>query len=108
MTNEQQFVKTVWDYYSAHGRHDLLWRQPDSIGNFDPYNILVSEIMLQQTQVKRVMSKYQAFIETFPNLPTLAAASLGDVLRVWSGLGYNRRAKFLWQAAHKVVSEYGG
>lgn len=102
-----EFRDIVWDYYAKHGR-DLLWRQPEANGSFDPYKILVSEIMLQQTQVTRVTQKYVEFLNAFPSVSHLASASLGDVLRLWSGLGYNRRAKFLWQAANKLVSEYGG
>jgi A/G-specific adenine glycosylase len=64
--------------------------------------------MLQQTQVKRVIPKYHTFLEVFPTVQSLAAANLGDVLRQWSGLGYNRRAKFLWQSAQKIVGAYGG
>lgn len=64
--------------------------------------------MLQQTQVARVATKYQEFLSIFPTIQDLAKASLGDVLRQWQGLGYNRRAKFLWQAAQTVVNEYGG
>jgi A/G-specific adenine glycosylase len=64
---------------------------------------MVSEIMLQQTQVPRVMPKYDEFLSRFKNTQALAAADLGDVLRAWQGLGYNRRAKFLWQAAQKVA-----
>ncbi len=74
----------------------------------DPYKILVSEVMLQQTQVDRVRTKYNEFLKKFPNVKALASAPLGDVLRVWSGLGYNRRAKYLHECAKKVVSEYGG
>lgn len=73
-----------------------------------PYYVLVSELMLQQTQVDRVIPKFLAFIERFPDEPTLAKASLGDVLVMWSGLGYNRRAKFLHQAAQKIVHDFGG
>ncbi|MDN5275092.1 MAG: mutY [Candidatus Saccharibacteria bacterium] len=73
-----------------------------------PYYILVSELMLQQTQVDRVIPKFEAFIQQFPDERSLASASLGDVLKVWSGLGYNRRAKFLHEAARKIVDEYVG
>lgn len=97
------FQQTVWDYYHDHGRHDLPWRQ-----TVDPYAILVSEIMLQQTQVSRVISKYQQFLGQFPAVERLAAAPMADVLRVWSGLGYNRRAKFLHQAAQSVIASFGG
>lgn len=73
-----------------------------------PYFVLVSEIMLQQTQVPRVLEKFAIFTERFPTLQALAAASLGEVLAAWSGLGYNRRAKYLWQAAQQVMQGYAG
>jgi A/G-specific adenine glycosylase len=96
------FRERLWEYYAIHGRGDLPWRQAETDGSFDPYKILVSELMLQQTQVQRVIPKYHAFLEQFANTRVLAAAGLGDVLRVWQGLGYSRRAKFLWQAAKTV------
>lgn len=102
------FHKLVWDYYDRHGRHDLPWRVPEADGAFDPYKVLVSELMLQQTQVPRVIPKYHEFLAKFPDVKTLAQASLGEVLVAWSGLGYNRRAKFLWQAAQKIQTEFGG
>src|SRR5947209_2932871 len=98
------FQQQVLGYYQAHGRHDLPWRQPEPDGSYDPYKILVSEIMLQQTQVARVIVKYTEFLTAFPTAEHLAEAELGDVLRQWSGLGYNRRAKYLWQAA-QVITE---
>lgn len=104
----QQFQRIVLKYYANHGRYDLPWRQPRSDGTFDPYFILVSEIMLQQTQVTRVLPKFIAFTTRFPTCDSLAAAPLGDVLKAWSGLGYNRRAKFLWQAAQIVSRRYHG
>ncbi len=73
-----------------------------------PYYVLVSELMLQQTQVPRVVPKFQAFIAAFPDEVALARASLADVLKLWQGLGYNRRAKFLHAAAQMIVHEYGG
>ena len=100
------FIETVWDYYAHHGRHDLPWRIPEADGSFNPYKIVVSELMLQQTQVARAIPKYAAFLTRFPSARALAEAELGDVLRAWQGLGYNRRAKFLWQAAQRVV-EWG-
>jgi len=103
-----EFRRTVWNFYTERGRHDLPWRLPGADGSFDPYKILVSEIMLQQTQVSRVIPKYAAFLKSFPHVQALAAAPLGDVLAVWNGLGYNRRAKFLWQAAHMIVDKYNG
>lgn len=93
----------VKDFHVAHGRHDLPWRQ-----THDPYRILVSEIMLQQTQVARVMPKYETFLDTFPTVEALAQAPLGAVLSLWQGLGYNRRAKLLHECAQVVQREYGG
>jgi A/G-specific adenine glycosylase len=105
---QQDFQTVVWDYYQQHGRHAMSWRQPEADGSFDPYKIMVSELMLQQTQVSRVNPKYQEFLERFPTVDALAEAPLGDVLRAWSGLGYNRRAKFLHQAARQLVRDYNG
>ena len=104
----RQFQETVLAYYRQHGRHDLPWRAAEPNGAYDPYKILVSELMLQQTQVPRVLPKFLAFTAQFPTFEALAAAPLADVLKAWSGLGYNRRAKFLWQAARQVVSEHNG
>lgn len=73
-----------------------------------PYYVLVSELMLQQTQVPRVIPKFNDFIDRFPNESSLAAASLAEVIQLWQGLGYNRRAKFLHQAAQMIVTEYDG
>lgn len=95
------FTRTVWRYYDRYGRHDLPWRQTRI-----PYRILVSELMLQQTQVARVIPKYLVFIATFPTPRSLAEAPLAAVLRLWQGLGYNRRAKFLHEAA-KVIAREG-
>ena len=100
------FRLIVLDYYQEHGRHDLPWRIPN--GGFDPYKIMVSELMLQQTQVSRVIPKYQAFLQTFPTIESLAAASLREVLTAWSGLGYNRRAQYLQRAAQGIVHDFGG
>lgn len=73
-----------------------------------PYYVLVSELMLQQTQVDRVIPKFNAFIQRFPDEASLAEAPLADVLRLWSGLGYNRRAKYLHEAAQGITNEGGG
>ena len=89
-------------HYQIHGR-DLPWRR-----THDPYLIMVSEVMLQQTQVTRVEPKYVEFIEAFPDLGSLARAPLETVLRHWQGLGYNRRAISLKRAAEMVAAEYGG
>jgi A/G-specific adenine glycosylase len=100
---EKRFVATVWDFYRTQGRHDLPWRQTT-----DPYCVLVSELMLQQTQVARVTPKYETFLAQYPTVDTLSRASLGDVLRLWQGLGYNRRAKFLLQYAQVIVDQHAG
>ncbi|NTV44173.1 MAG: A/G-specific adenine glycosylase [Candidatus Yonathbacteria bacterium] len=96
------FRRTVYGYYAKHKR-DLSWRHTTN-----PYKILVSEIMLQQTQVPRVEVKYREFLRAFPTVKKLAEASLGDVLRVWQGMGYNRRAKMLHEAAKAIVRDHGG
>lgn len=103
----REFREVVWDFYHRE-RRDMPWREADARGMFDPYRIMVSEVMLQQTQVARVVPKFEAFVAAFPTATALAAAPLGDVLRLWSGLGYNRRAKFLHQAAGMIANEYGG
>jgi len=100
---EHKFIETVWSFYKAQGRHSLPWRKTK-----DPYRILVSEVMLQQTQVQRVIPKYEAFIERFPDVGALANAPLREVLYLWQGLGYNRRAKMLHSCAKVVSSEYAG
>lgn len=82
---------------------DMPWRNDTR-----PYYVLVSELMLQQTQVSRVVPKFEAFIATFPDVNSLAQASLADVLVLWQGLGYNRRAKFLHEAAKLVVADFDG
>ncbi|TSC61808.1 MAG: A/G-specific adenine glycosylase [Parcubacteria group bacterium Athens0416_74] len=97
------FRRAVWAYYTKHKRGELLWRK-----THDPYKILVSEVMLQQTQVPRVIGKYKEFLIAFPTIYLLAQASLSEVLKVWSGLGYNRRAKYLHDAARAIVTEYRG
>ena len=97
-----RFRKIIWDYYHTHGR-TLPWRQTRN-----PYHILVSEMMLQQTQVERVREKYQTFIETFPDLASLERAQLKDILSVWQGLGYNRRAIALKQIAREVMTTFHG
>ena len=95
------FRETVWRHYDDHARH-MPWRADPT-----PYHVLVSELMLQQTQVSRVIPKFESFTYTYPNIASLAEAELSDVLRLWSGLGYNRRAKFLHQTARVIHSEHG-
>lgn len=98
----RKFQKTIFDYYRRHGRR-FPWRE-----THDPYRILVSEMMLQQTQADRVASFFRKFIAAFPKVQTLARAPLRRVLQAWSGLGYNRRALFLKRAAEIIVREHGG
>lgn len=102
-TKVAAFRHEVWKYYKKNGRNDLPWRKTT-----DPYKILVSEVMLQQTQVPRVIEKYKSFLKKFPTVQKLAKAKLSDVLKEWNGLGYNRRAKYLHDAAKVVVGEYDG
>ena len=96
------FQTTILRYYEEHGR-SFPWRVTD-----DPYAILVSEFMLQQTQTERVTEKYNRWLEVFPTAGDLAAAPLVQVLECWVGLGYNRRANFLHQCAKSIVADYGG
>src|ERR1700741_2780841 len=96
------FKRKVSHYYRLHGR-SLPWRT-----NLDPYAIMVSEIMLQQTQVDRVIPKYLAFLKEFPTARSLARAHLSKVLRQWQGLGYNRRVLNLKRIAEIITNEYKG
>jgi A/G-specific adenine glycosylase len=96
------FRHTIYDHFGKHGRV-LPWRSTR-----DPYRILVSEIMLQQTQVERVLLKYEVFLEQLPDVASLARAPLREVLAVWQGLGYNRRAVALQRVAQRIVDEFGG
>ena len=96
------FQQKVYGYYQIHGR-DLPWRKTE-----DPYEILVSEVMLQQTQVPRVIEKYGGFLRVFPDIQSLARAPLREILNVWQGLGYNRRALALKKAAEQVLIHYNG
>src|SRR5690606_28445495 len=100
LPREAQLALIEW--YRENAR-DLPWRRTR-----DPYRIMISEIMLQQTQVDRVIPKYHAFLELFPTLEALADAPVSEVIRAWAGLGYNRRALNLQRAARAVVAEHGG
>src|SRR5664279_5844023 len=93
----------VVHWQKKHGRHDLPWQNTR-----DPYRIWLSEIMLQQTQVTTVIPYYLRFVVALPDVQALAAASLGDVLQLWSGLGYYRRAHLLHRAAQTVATEHAG
>jgi A/G-specific adenine glycosylase len=90
-------------WYAVHGRTHLPWRTTR-----DPYRIVVSELMLQQTQVERVIPLFEAFVARFPSFEALAAADAGDVVRAWRGLGYNSRAVRLHALGREVVKRHGG
>lgn len=98
----KKFRRMVKRHYRVHGR-DLPWRRTKN-----PYHILVSEMMLQQTQVERVAGYYGKFLARFPDIAALARARLADVLAIWQGLGYNRRALYLRRAAEDIVARHGG
>ncbi len=97
-----RFHAAVFHWYKNHGRI-LPWR-----GDQNPYRVLLSEVMLQQTQVSRVLEKYPVFLKHFPTLPALARAQRADVIRVWQGMGYNNRAVRLHQCAHIISGRYNG
>src|SRR5438552_6524105 len=100
--DRRRFRQRLLTWYRRHGR-DLPWRKTD-----DPYHILVSEIMLQQTQVDRVLPKYAEWLEKYPSLHVLAAAPEQEVTRTWYPLGYNVRPKRLQSIARESVARYGG
>ncbi len=97
------FAEHVIAWQRRHGRHALPWQ-----GTRDPYRVWLSEIMLQQTQVATVSGYYERFLQRFPDVAALAAAPLDDVLALWSGLGYYRRARYLHRCAQAVVREHSG
>src|SRR6476619_3184346 len=96
------FRRTLLRWYRAHGR-SLPWRETS-----DPYHILVSEVMLQQTQVDRVLPKYHEWLAKYPSLHALAAAPEEDVAQTWRPLGYNVRPRRLHAIARESVERYGG
>jgi len=100
--DRRRFRLRLLTWYRRHGR-DLPWRKTD-----DPYHILVSEIMLQQTQVDRVLPKYAEWLEKYPSMQVLAAAAEQDVTRTWYPLGYNIRPRRLQSIARESVAKYGG
>ncbi|HEY1405944.1 MAG TPA: A/G-specific adenine glycosylase [Spirochaetota bacterium] len=100
--DKTRFRKTVLLFYKDHFR-PMPWREDPS-----PYHVFVSEIMLQQTSVERVLKKFSPFVERFPDFQSLAAAPLADVFTLWQGLGYNRRARFMRDAARIIVDKYNG
>ena len=98
----EEFRQIIYQYFAEH-RREMPWRV-----SRDPYHILVSEIMLQQTQVGRVLAKYEEFISRFPDFASVSKAPLQEILKVWQGLGYNRRAIALQKICRLVVTEHGG
>lgn len=96
------FERIIWGYYGENKRV-FPWRKTK-----DPYKILVSEIMLQQTQAQRVVPRYESFLKKFPTTKALDTAKLSHVLKEWQGLGYNRRALYLKQCAEKIEKDFGG
>lgn len=98
--NIEQFRSLVNEYYRINGR-SLIWRE-----KITPYGVFVSEIMLQQTQVSRVIERYPRFISRFPDFSTLAAASTAEVLAEWQGMGYNRRGLYLKRASEIIIAQY--
>ena len=100
--DRRRFRQRLLKWYERHGR-DLPWRKTD-----DPYHILVSEIMLQQTQVDRVLPKYAEWLDKYPSMEVLAKAPEHDVTRTWYPLGYNIRPKRLQSIARESVAKYGG
>ncbi|MFM9957642.1 MAG: A/G-specific adenine glycosylase [Phycisphaerales bacterium] len=107
ITRQDRAVTRALTRWFAGTRRDLPWRTAPGQPR-DPYLVLVSETMLQQTQVSRVVEKFAAFMQRFPTVAALAAAEIDDVLALWSGLGYYRRARNLHAAARAVVERFGG
>jgi A/G-specific adenine glycosylase len=97
VNSDKKLIEDVLTYYKNSGRHDLIWRK-----KINAYKILVSEVMLQQTQVSRVLPKFNEWMKLYPTLSSLQVASLKDVLVLWQGLGYQRRAKALLAISKEV------
>ena len=103
MIPHSEFAPRLIAWQREQGRHGLPWQ-----GTHDAYRVWLSEIMLQQTQVSSVIAYYQRFLQRFPDVQTLAAAPLDDVMALWSGLGYYTRARNLHRCAQQLVEQYGG
>jgi A/G-specific adenine glycosylase len=103
LTSQDRFATPLVAWQRTHGRHALPWQRTT-----DPYRVWLSEIMLQQTQVATVLAYYDRFLQRFPDVRALAAASQDDVLALWSGLGYYSRARNLHACARAVVAQHGG
>jgi A/G-specific adenine glycosylase len=103
VTRKVDIAPALLAWHREHGRHDLPWQREPT-----PYRVWVSEVMLQQTQVATVIGYFDRFMQRFPDLRTLAAAPLDEVLHLWSGLGYYSRARNLHRAAQRVAADCGG
>lgn len=103
LISPKQFARVVIEWQAQHGRNDLPWQRENN-----PYHVLVSELMLQQTQVKTVIPYFERWISRFPDVGTLSVATEDEVMQLWQGLGYYRRARNLQAAATTVVNQYGG
>ena len=101
--SQRSFADRVLEWYERHGRHDLPWQKQRT-----PYRVWVAEIMLQQTQVKTVIPYYERFMQSFPELQTLASATLDEVLEHWAGLGYYSRARNMHKAALEIMQHHRG
>src|SRR5690348_9445906 len=100
---DTQFTDSILHWFREYGRKTLPWQ-----ANKTPYRVWISEIMLQQTQVKTVIPYYKRFMQRFPDVITLAKAQLDEVLHYWSGLGYYSRARNLHLAAKEIVTDFAG
>jgi A/G-specific adenine glycosylase len=103
VSNDLNFARVLLDWFDLHGRHDLPWQHPRTA-----YQVWVSEIMLQQTQVQTVIPYFQRFMKAFPTIETLAQAEQTDVLAHWAGLGYYARGRNLHRAAQQIQQQYQG
>src|ERR1041384_3332806 len=103
LKDQRRLLKSLDVWSRRHGRHDMAWRKTK-----DPYAILVSEFMLQQTTVSTVKPYYARFLKKFPTVKALAKSPLDTVLSLWSGLGYYARARNLWASAKMIQKEFSG
>ncbi|MDX2346618.1 MAG: A/G-specific adenine glycosylase, partial [Legionella sp.] len=101
MQNNTQFAPALLDWFALNGRKNLPWQNPRT-----PYHVWISEVMLQQTQVKTVIPYFEKFIARFPNIKTLASATEDDVLAYWAGLGYYSRGRNLQKTAYLITTEF--
>lgn len=111
--NKSDFQQLVWEFYDHHGRHDLPWRTSshetsEHQEDLDPYAVYISEIMLQQTQAPRVIKKFETWLADLPSFRAVADASKKDILSHWQGLGYNRRALYIKEAAEIITKNFDG